>query len=241
MKFIGSIFLISFSILYTNGADYCVDEQITGKWQQRSIPKLCCGITDEQWKLIAWYFLRVESHIKVTEVIRQKIETGRLSSTFTTDFVRDLFDHLDTEYLTYRVDYSHRDEMLDEKQQDRYHQPYRWHPELSKHSKNTTHIIEHATEVTIRRKISKKKSRECEPDFGAIVLAEDIEIFDHYLNGETRHPFKNKRAIYILIVYKEIDGRNWDRLASSVLSKIWKDHGILNAIIFSTCKHDNVR
>lgn len=211
---------------------YC--STMFGKWQHLKSIRQCCGLSVEQMNLIAWFFVRVSSYIEVTEVVPEEISAQR--SKFTSYFLKDLFQHTGLEYFTYRVDYSHRDQLKDE--DEPYAQTYKWHAELLK-GVNRTHFVED-TESTFEKMAPGNGVREDDPDFGSVVLSEHIETLDAYLNGETRHPFKAKRAHYVLIVYRAMESRTWDKWASSVLSKLWTHHGILNAIIISTCKEKNV-
>lgn len=73
-----------------------------------------------------------------------------------------------------------------------------------------------------------------------MVLAIHIEIIDNFLSDKhSKHPFHLKRSHYIILIYKEIH-HDWDQLASSILAKLWKVHGILNAIVMVSCKQDDV-
>lgn len=234
---------VSLVVLYSlidivYGGTYCAYESIEGKWQLRITAKPCCDVSSTQWEIIAWYFKRVNSFIDVTEVIREKKKVIKASSTFASDFARDLYGNTGLDCYSYRVDYSHFDEMADEAEP--HAKAYKWHAELSKsHSYNATYVME--TSLDIRREISSKSARMDEPDNGSIILTQNIAILNTYLNGESRHPFTKKRAHYIILVYKEIEDTDvYDRLASSVMTKLWIYHGILNAIILSSCRNGTV-
>lgn len=229
------VLALSIVVIRVSCDDYCA--RTPGKWQQMNVTRGCCALATEQLELIAWYFERVSSYIKVTEVVPE--ERVEQQSKFMSYLLKDLFAYTGVEYQTFRVNYSHRDQLLDK--DEPYTSTYRWHAELSKGANRAHYIEVKDTESTFRQRISLKgRPREDDPDFGSVVLAETIEILDYYLNGETRHPFKSKRAHYVLIVYRETDRNTWDSWASSVMSKLWKNHGILNAIVVSTCKEKNV-
>lgn len=242
IKLIASIGLVGLAA----GYDYCAHRSIPAKWQLKpfrsTVRSPCCDISDDQWKLIAWYFARVSSFIEITEVIPErqtKIHASRIASIFSKYFAQELYEKTGFDSYTKRVDYAQRDEALDKT--DHLHRAYRWHAELSKNSINNTHVINIEAKLPAYRKVSSTVSREDEPDFGSVVLASSILTLNNYLKGESRRPFLNKRANYILIVYKQPTAiENWDKLAAAVLSRIWMYHGILNAIVLSACMKDKV-
>lgn len=233
ITFVISVFpSLTIAIGHSADVNYCGEGY--GKFQQLNFTRKCCGLRDEQLELIAWYFLRVSSFIRVTEVVPEEISAKR--SKFASYFLNDLYKYTGLEYYTVRIDYSYRDQLKDE--EEPYEHTYKWHPEYLQ-GMNRTHFVED-TVATFKKIISSSSEREDDPAFGSIVLSENIETLDFYLNGETRYPFKVKRAHYVLIAYRQMESRTWDKWASSVLSKLWKQHGILNAIIISTCKENNV-
>lgn len=237
--------LIALCILFTiidqiTSVDYCAYRSIPQKWQQFQVNKRCCGLSDEQWRLIAWYFARVRSFIEITEVIPERIIIKhRTTSTFSKYFAQELYDKTGFDSFSRRVDYYQKVEVQDI--HGHYKRAYRWHAELSKNSKNNTHVINVDAKLPAYRKVSATQTREEEPDFGSVVLASSILTLNNYLKGETRKPFLNKRALYILIVFREPTAiENWDKLAAAVLSRIWMYHGILNAIVLNACMQDQV-
>lgn len=237
------IFLIfnTFLVFKGNANDYCkVSQDIADQWRNLnniSYIRNCCEVSEKQWQLISWYFWRVGSHLNVTEISRE-IEFYKLTL-YMDFFVRDLYRNTGLEYHTLRVGYNVQDELADKEDDVFDHHTYEWHPELSKHGNRTYYIEE--DKLNIRAQILKKNwLREDEPASGIVVLASDIEIIDHYLSGKkAKHPFTSKRAHYVILIYKEIN-HEWDRIASSILAKLWKVHGILNAIIISSCQQNDV-
>lgn len=223
-------------------SDYCSYMKIPPKWQQRKKSVLCCDISNSQWKLISWYFARVSSFIEISELIpeRQTVLHPHLAaSTFSKYFAMGLYNQTGFDSYTQRVDYAQRDETKDK--QAHFQRAYKWHAELSNKSKNNTHVLYIDAELPAYRKISSKAFREDEPDYGAVVIASSILTLNNYLKGDSRKPFLNKRANYVLIVYREPTRiENWDKLAAAVLAKMWMYHGILNAILLSTCMWDVV-
>lgn len=232
-------FVFNTIIVSIHGGLYCAYESIEGKWQQRVAARLCCDVSTTQWEVIAWYLKRVNSYIDVTEVIREEKQVIKIASTFSTDFSRDLYKYTGIDCYAYRVDYLQKDEMIDKS--DPHAKAYKWHAELSKNNDSETYVMDTCVH-TIRRTNPSKSMRTDEPDNGSIILTHNIEILDSYLNGESRHPFLKKRAHYIILVYKSIDEKqDFDKLASSVMTKLWIYHGILNAIILSSCRNETVR
>lgn len=240
-----SVVLLLFGAVFiSNGNcfDRCTNWQnIANQWKnfnKTEDPNSCCGISKGQWDLIKWYFLRVGSHLNVTEIHRDaEYYQPRF---FMSLFLHDLYEYTGMEYYTQRIRYRVRDEQLDE--QDTFNDTtYQWHAELSKNG-NSNYFIEE-DKLDIRAQILKKSwNREDDPSIGSIVLASDIEIIDHYLNGkQTKEPFHSKRAYYIILIYRKfINNEDWDRLAGRILAKLWKVYGIMNAIVMATCKKDNV-
>lgn len=238
-------FLFSALVIFEGGAFYyCnVEEDVAEQWEQLNLfynRTICCGVSEKQWELIAWYFLRVGSHLNVTEIVRE-VDFYK-QTLYMSHFVKDLYLHIGLEYITHRICYRKRDEQTDKEETSFDHRTYEWHPELSKHGNRTYYIEE--DKLSIRAQILKKNwRREDEPDSGSIVLAKTIEIVDNFLSDrKSKHPFQSKRAYYVILIYREplIKEDEWDRMASSILAKLWKVHGILNAIILATCRQNNV-
>ncbi|XP_055326068.1 uncharacterized protein LOC129579908 [Sitodiplosis mosellana] len=156
-------------------------------------------------------------------------------------FVKDLHLHTGLEYYTHQIRYNVQDKQTDKK--DIFNDnTYQWHPELSKHGNSTYYVEE--DKLNIRAQILKKNwNREDEPASGSVVLATNIKIIDHFLSDKkSKHPFQSKRTYYVILIYREplIEDDNWDRLASRILAKLWKVHGILNAIVLATCRQNSV-
>lgn len=222
------VFIFYGSAFYFCGEDTKLDKL----WDQYPGNGKCCGLSADHWKLISWYFQRVGSYLNVTEIYREHKWQGLYMS----HFLKELPQYITMEYYTNRVCYEEADELAEV--DDPLNNTYWWHAEFSKNG-NSTYWVEE-DKLNVRPQILKKNwKREDEPHSGNVVLADKIEVIDHYLNGLTRLPFKAKRAYYVIIIYKEI-GANWDKYASSILSKLWKIHGILNAIVIGSCKENNV-
>lgn len=241
---LSAILLYFGAVFISNGncLDRCnILQSIVDQWKNvnKTVdPNSCCGLSESQWELIKWYFLRVGSHLNVTEIVRD-VDFFQ-PRCFMSYFLNDLYDHTGMEYYTSRIRYRVQDEQLDE--QDTFNDTtYQWHAELSKYGYSNYFIEE--DKLNIRAQILKKSwNREDDPSIGSIVLASDIEIIDHYLNGkQTKEPFHSKRAYYIILLYQRFENNAyWDRLASRILAKLWKVYGIMNAIVMGSCKKDNV-
>lgn len=83
-------------------SNYIIEEFIQGKWDQLADGSAFCDVSDDQWKLIAWYLNRV-SHIDVTHLVRE-VSLSRQSK-FANFFLKDLFEKTGIEYRTSQVDY----------------------------------------------------------------------------------------------------------------------------------------
>lgn len=226
-----SVLFVIASIFKGSAFFYCSEnKKLDQKWEQ--LHGNCCELSAEHWKLISWYFQRVGSYLNITEIVRE--HDYKQSALYMSYFLKDLFRHTELEYYTNRVCYYNDDELDDTGEP--YNNTFTWHAEFS----NTTPYYVEEDKLNVRSQIFKKYwHREDEPTSGAVVLADEIETLDHFVNGETRRPFISKRSFYIIIIYREI-GEDWDKYASSILSKLWKLHGILNAIIIGSCKKNNV-
>lgn len=229
------ILVLNFILIFSVESYYYCDfeRNIIEFWTRNTTYTPCCEITAEQWEFISWYFIRVGSHIDVTEIVREK----DLYTSYSNPLLTDLYDYTGLKARNYRVDYSFVEEIKNSKTLKKIHE---WHPELSKYGNTTYYMKDNIFDF--RNHILKRNwNREDEPSKGSIVLASEIDIIDHYLNQVTRQPFVAKRAHFLIIIYREInDKKAWDKYASSILTKLWKVHGILNAIIFSTCHSENV-
>lgn len=228
-----SFFLVIVFIFKGSAFFYCSDNnELDDKWEQ--LHTNCCELSAQHWKLISWYFQRVGSYLNITEIVRE--DSYHKPTLYMSDFLKDLFRYTELEYYTNRVCYCNEDEEEDE--DEPYNNTLLWHAEFSKTENSTYYVQDH--KMNVRSPIFKKYwNREDEPTSGAVVLADRIETLDHFVNGETRLPFISKRSFYVIIIYRK-SGKDWDKYASSILSKLWKLHGILNAIIIASCKRDNV-
>lgn len=69
-----------------------VDENITEQWKRLNkinFSTNCCEVSDKQWELIKWYFLRVGSFVSVTEIVRE-ISFSKQTH-YMNHFVEDLY------------------------------------------------------------------------------------------------------------------------------------------------------
>lgn len=235
------LLLILFLIDYIKATDYCLEKLLAEQWKQLNSSYIrnqttCCEVSSGQWEFMTWYFLRVGSFINVTEIVRASDPVRK--TLYMSHFVKDLYSYTGLEYHTHHIDYKYEDEVKDE-QLKPYTKSYTWHAELSGHG-NTSDLIKMG-KLDIRSQILKKNwYREDEPDVGSIVLASNLEVVDHYLNGERREPFRSTRTHYVIYIYKRINV-DWDLLASSILSKLWKKYRILNVILMASCQQKQVR
>lgn len=95
---------------------------------------------------------------------------------------------------------------------------------------NETHFRTRRSVVTDG---SKRYQRRDEPEQGSLVIVEHIALLDQYLIGSARRPFRDPRKYYILVV-RHIEPE-WKEQASLVMERLWKDYGIINALIMAPC------
>lgn len=233
--------LTLFLIGNLKATNYCMENLLAEQWKQLNSSYIrnqttCCEVSSGQWEFMSWYFLRVGSFINVTEIVRASDPVRQ--TFYMSNFVKDLYSHMGLEYHTHHIDYKSEDEVRDEQKKPN-SKSYIWHAEPSAHS-NSSDFIK-TGKLNIRSQILKKNwYREDEPDVGSIVLASNLEVIDHYVNGERRKPFTSTRTHYVIYIYRRINV-NWDMMASSILSKLWKYYRISNVILMSSCQQKEVR
>lgn len=83
-------------------------------------------------------------------------------------------------------------------------------------------------------------SQNNEPELGVFLFAKSINIIDKYLTGAPRDPFYVPRSNFIIVISNELDNTDWQLIAGNVMEKLWKDYGILNSILITTCNPDGV-
>lgn len=238
--FVSLIVMLTLS-LQLKAANYCEKlVELPEKWTQirRSVHNDCCEITDGQWNLIVWYFLRVGSNINLTQIVRAS-ESCQYER-YVNHFISDLYKYTNLEYILERVIYQNRDQILDKQREIQFNSTYKWHiveePDTDGYPEYRFLLRQ------FRNKLSKRNCiREDEPRYGSVILASDITLIDEYLNGNTRYPFDSKLSHYVILIYGDFDSERWDDLAASIMTKLWKKHGILDAIILASCNPTRVR
>lgn len=121
-------FFILLMILQLQAANYCENiDELSTKWthQNCSHQRSCCEISDGQWNLIVWYFLRVSSNVNVTQIVRET-ESCRYEH-YINHFLSDLFEYTRLEYYMERIIYRKRDQILDKQQEIQVNTTYQWH------------------------------------------------------------------------------------------------------------------
>lgn len=226
------IAVVSLTSMWTlQAANYCEKiEEIPQKWTPRNC-RSCCEMTDSQWNLIVWYFLRVSSNLNVTQIVREN-ESCRYER-YINHFLHDLFKYTNSEYYVQRIVYRKRDQILEKKHEIQVNTTYHWH---------ATHLTEVAeNHFDFHSKLSKRNCvREDEPRYGSVILASDAQIIDDYLNGPMRYPFESKQSHYVILIYGTFNREVWHDLSSSIMTKLWKKFGILDAFILASCNPTRV-
>lgn len=237
MKLSSIVFLASYHILSFEASDQ------VEPWKPFNLTARshCYELSKSQWNMINWFFSRIGSYINVTEIVRDsETESNRLDN-YVSHFVQDLYHHTGLSYHNQRVEYGYDDEGIDAMNPFPIN-PFIWHTDEDEPVNYTSHGIK-GNKRKFRSKLFKQhRQREDEPEFGSVVLASDIRIIDHFLNGPTRYPFDSRRSHYVIIIYGEFIGGayRWENLISRILAKLWKSHSILNVLFFSTCSGEYV-
>lgn len=71
---------------------------------------------------------------------------------------------------------------------------------------------------------------------GVIILVESIHTLDEYLMGSVRPPFQSTHGLYTIFVMEQED--NERSIAGKVLEKLWRDYGILIAVLVFACQDE---
>lgn len=238
MKLFVFAFFIFTLILQLHATNYCENiKELPKKWIQhkfRHSNHSCCEISESQWNLIIWYFLRVSSNVNVTQIVRES-ESCRYEH-YINHFLNDLFNYTNLEYYMERIIYRERDQILDKQGEIRTNTTFQWHAPYETHPTGYA-----GNEFHFRNKLSKRSCvREDEPRYGSVILASDVQIIDDYLNGMIRYPFESKQSHYVILIYGNINIDRWHDLSSSILTKLWRKYLILDAIILASCNQGRV-
>lgn len=211
------------------------------KWNLKSNH---CTLTDAQLKIIAWYFERAP-YIELTQLIENNAIDSNKNNHFINEVLNELLIRLEK-----RVQIQTVDSLTDEGNVTNT-QSYGWNgfrfDSFSNASKSTDTeneiIWERDTFGNIQKRmsLSPNRTREDSPIFGSLIIVENIRLIDEYLIGQPRRPFKYTRANFIIIIHSNSDVNTlWDTNAARILTRLWKVYSVLNAIIISTCKSDDV-
>lgn len=226
------VILSSILICQLEAANYCEHiNDLPKKWttHNHTTQNSCCELTDSQWNLMVWFFLRVSSNLNVTQIVNET--ESCFYERYVNHILSDLYKYTALEYYVERLTYRKRDQILDKNQEIEVNRTYKWHAKREIHPTGFA-----GNKFHFRNKLSKKNCiREDEPRYGSVILASNLRIIDDFLNGFTRNPFESKQSHYIILIYGSSDIGHWDDLASSIMTKLWKKHGILDAIILASC------
>lgn len=203
-----------------------------------------CKLTDAQWKIIAWYFERAP-YIELTEIIENNAINLNKNNHFINEVLNELLLRIGKRVKIQTVD------LLTDEGNVTNTQTYGWHGVRFDTISNATNstdneieiIRERDTEINIQKRMlmSPNRTREDSPMFGSLIIAENIRLIDDYLIGQPRRPFKYTRANFIIIIYNNSDANTvWDVNAARILTRLWKIYSVLNVIIISACKSNDV-
>lgn len=71
---------------------------------------------------------------------------------------------------------------------------------------------------------------------GIIILVESIHTLNEYLMGSVRPPFQSTHGLYTIFVMEQED--NSKNMVERVTEKLWRDYGILIAVIVFVCQDE---
>lgn len=226
--FVTQLVLLSLQSLGVNGQD--------NKWKLQ--PDVC-DVTKDQWKLIAWYLERAP-YIEVTEIVDNGANRPGASQ-FSNRFVQELTLHISDTVKTQTVDLT-----TEEKEPDAYGwRGAHFEPRANETKRDEDIVIfqerDTLEEILAKHTMAPNQTREDEPTFGSVVLVECSDLIDDYLIGYLRRPFIYPRANFIILAYKMEEAKAWSVTANRIMSRLWNVYGVLNALIISTCRSEEVR
>lgn len=222
--------------------------QATNQQQKWKLESDTCDITNDQWKLITWYFQRAP-HVEITEIFaNHSAANGQGRSQFGNDVAKEFTIRINKIVQTQSVDYDTEDNVTDT-------QKFGWRGQRfdrrsysndgvtpKRPSPQDIGVIrgrDTAAEVRLRAEMM-NGTRVDSPTHGSLILVECSNLIDDYIFGYPRRPFRRPRANFIIIAYKLESPMAWDVTASRILARLWRKYGVLNAIILSTCNPNDV-
>lgn len=242
MKTVVLLLFFNHFILGSIPLEYCeIHDHLVGhlgKFKGTNISDLCCQVSHDQWAFLGWYFLRVGSHINVTEVVRESnCSRHKNHNDYITYFLKDLYKYTGLNVISHCFEY---DEEITSKQFTKMHNmnPYIWKPNEHNRINYTTDIEDNKT--YIRSKIIRRhRQREDEPEYGNIIFTSDLKMLENYLDGP--YPFISKRSVCVIVLHgPQKFGMDFEKVVSRILAKLWHFHGVLNGLLMTTCAHQFV-
>lgn len=116
----------------------------------------------------------------------------------------------------------------------------RFYRRRSSHGRKLENIKTLVGKTTVNNAIPIDVRRD-EPELGAIVYIESLEILERYLVGPPRHPFRNPVGNFVIVFSKHFNNSDeYQLLAANVLKILWEDYRVLNAILIFTCNVNKV-
>lgn len=209
------------------------------KWQHLDDDRhIDCMPTDAQWQLIAWYFDRV-SYVELTELVENANDKNQ--QRYVVDLVRNLPARVSKPLRMQTVDLS-----VDEGNVTRT-QRYGWRGVYFAARANVTKPNDQHVRVSRESAASiKKLTRHVNHGSvdaamrGSLVVVDSTHLLDDYLIGYPRRPFNHPRARVIVLVYRNESEAIWEMNAAKLMARLWKIYSILNAIVISPCRAQEV-
>lgn len=205
-----------------------------------------CEVTNPQfWTLINWFFQRT-TNVAVTAIMNDTLSRSDTSTTFIRAFLMSFSELLKYDKFSLLFfSKIHTDANFPiiisqtrlnfEEPQIAFEDTFAWRGGKLPLRNNETHFrVRRSVIANIEDEVvSRKYHRKDEPEMGALVVVEHIVLLDEYLVGTARRPFRDPRKYYIIVVRHIESG--WKERAALVMERLWKDYGVINALIMAPC------
>lgn len=81
-----------------------------------------------------------------------------------------------------------------------------------------------------------RSDRKDEPGLGKLVVVENENVLDEYLQGTARAPFLSPRDNYIIIVRYVLDADNYRMRIEEITKRMWTRYGIESVFVMTPCR-----
>lgn len=208
--------------------------------------KYCRVANHELWTVIKWFYGRTPN-VDVTHIVEDPMDILYYSnpdffiaqllnnSTYTIRFEIVTLSH-DEKTINFINTYSWSGEKFILRKDEENRISYRNRRSINNASVGSNNVVKkHSLKLNDRLVI-----RGDEPELGAFVIIEKVSELNTYLTGIARRPFLWPRRTYVIAIL-DADEHDFRVTADKVLKKLWRDYGIVNAILIAPCnKYKNL-